>query len=204
MSKRKKIIIGLILIALTIGLALLLNRASDKKEGGLVERPGLPKEEWWRTISIEERDGFKVIRNEVDGYEITVPVTWDTETEISWGSGHHIAYTDNNGDLSLRIFSVGGIDQAKDYFPGHVRFETIKNVENITIYRTSNKMTEDRFDSKAGDIIEAPIENSLSIGFIFPADKKTYIVFCNVLGDGYEELASQCEKQVIDTFTIID
>lgn len=205
MSKRKKIIIGITaLILIVVGLIILLSRATNKEEERLVERPGLPREEGWRVIREESEGELKLIRNNFDGYAIKVPSEWDTETETSRTGGHLIAYGDSENSLTLRIFTISSLEEAKSYFPDSAKFEKLNTPNNLIAYKSIQKLTEDRFDERSSKVVEAPIEDSALVGFIFPSDPKSYVLICGAMGRKYEELVSQCEKQVIDTFTIID
>lgn len=196
MSTRKLIIILAIALFLSVG-GLLAWQFAKSPEELLQETPGLPRSEWPRIITVkEDNSDYKVVSNEFDGYEVTVPKHWDVIEVASKDGGHEILAE----NLTLRIFALDEIVQAQSFFPASVRFETIVITGNPA-YKTSFQPTEDRLDSK-GNVTEAPLENSLVISYIFPSDENAYLVSCLVSGSRFSELASLCEKQIL-TFKIL-
>lgn len=198
MNKRKTIlIIGLIAVILILtGLAIWKSKHPSEKPL-LQKEPGLP----------EAESGYKVVANKFDGYEITVPSNWQT-TETASASGGFKAYYNTLGDVSsaeltegvmLAVITFDDIEKVKSLFPASARFADVETSSGRA-YKTSYKAFEDRVIK--GEPTEIPIENSLVIKYIFPSDKKVYLVSCLALGDNFNELASLCEKQIL-TFRIL-
>lgn len=206
MSKKKKVILIAILIAVTLGLIIWgLNRSSSKDL--LRENPNLPESEWSRVVQVEEGKDYKTLSNKVDGYEINVPSEWRV-LETASAKGGLKAFYNSKGDYDATEFSEGvmlnvltleSIEEAKNYFPSSTLFEN-RETQTGQAYRTSYKATRDT--TVSGKFVETPIEESLVIKYIFPADKKVYLVSCLALGDNFVELASLCEKQIL-TFKIL-
>lgn len=194
---KKRLIAGLIIFLLILGGLIVwgLNRSSSEKL--LQENPNLPENEWPRIVTIKEAGpGYKIISNKFDGYEIAVPSGWNASQVALKDGGHEI----KTEDLTLRIFVLDRIEQAKAFLPASARFETTE-VAAGTAYRTSFQPTEDNIDSR-GNVLEVPVENSIVISYIFPLDERIYLVSCLTTGDKFKELSSLCEKQIL-TFKII-
>lgn len=211
MSRKKIIIIvGVTLILGGLLIWAFIHRAKPSPESFLIEDPKFPKEQWLRKITVEEnQSGFKVVINHFDGYQISVPSTWSVNNESSpeaglkifYGSGTDSELTDG---LILNIFTFDNQMQAEKYLPPDARFLEIKTNRNLPAYKTSYKVTQDRTNPKTGEIVETPNEQSLIVSYIFHRDKEIYLVFCQGQGEGYQELVSQCEKQVMETFVFLD
>lgn len=209
---RKKIIIIVFTLFLILGGIIIWQlsqkRATPSEQKLLQELPGLPEDQWIRVATIREAGpGYKVATNKVDEYEITIPASWQIREVTSVSSGFK-AYYNSSGDASsaeltegvmLTVTTFDNIEKVKPLFPASARFEDKETVAGRA-YRTSYKASEDRLIK--GEPVEVPIENSLVIKYIFPSDKKVYLVSCLALGDNFNELASLCEKQIL-TFKII-
>lgn len=196
MTKKQKIILaGGIGILILGGLIIWgLSRSSEKDL--LKENPNLPESEWPRVVQVKESEGYKILSNKFDGYEITVPSNWTTP-ELATSGEYGAAY--NN--LGLNIFVVANISDAKLIFPESARFEE-RETPAGKAFRTENKILgEDTFQN--GEMVNLPIEDSLSVGYIFPTEKKTYIVLCSAVGGNFDELVSVCEKQIL-TFKVLE
>ncbi len=199
MNRKKLIIAASAILIILIGLivwGLVAREKVPSEDQLLVELPGLPKDQWSRVIKSEEdKTGYKKLTNQFDGYEITIPSDWIT-AEIATSGGYGAAY--NN--LSLNIFVVGAIEDAKFIFPESARFVEVETPIGKA-YKTANKILgEDAFQD--GEIVNLPIEDSLSTGYIFPTEKRVYIVLCSALGDNFEAMVNLCEKQIA-TFKIL-
>ena len=197
MVERQKIILIAGLVVLILGGLIIWGLTRPSQEDLLQETPGLPESEWPRLISVKEKDSEKIVTNKFDGYEIIVPSDWNVPERAGRGGGHEIVYQ----DLFLRIFTLDAIEKAEDFFPSSARFEDVETSAGRA-YKTTFQPTEDKLDSE-GNVIEAPVENSLVIGYVFsPDDKKTYVLTCLIIDGNLNELASLCEKQIL-TFKII-
>lgn len=183
-------------ILLFLGGLVIWGLAQTSEEKLLQENPNLPESEWPRIVQIEEGEsGYKTISNKFDGYKINIPSNWTTP-ELATSGEYGAAY--NN--LGLNIFVVANINDAKFIFPESARFEETKTPAGKA-FRTANKILgEDTFQD--GRMVNLPIENSLSIGYLFPTEGKTYIVLCSAVGDNFNEMVSLCEKQIL-TFKIL-
>lgn len=193
---RRKLIIIIGLISLALGSLLVWGFSRTSPKNLLLENPGLPESEWPRMIQIEkDESGYKIISNKFDGYEISVPSNWTTPesaTNVEYGAAYN--------NMSLNIFVVANINEGKFIFPASARFEEIATPAGKA-FRTANKILgEDTFQD--GKMVNLPIEDSLSVGYIFPAEGRTYIVLCSAIGDNFNEMVSLCEKQIL-TFKIL-
>ncbi len=196
MAKKQKIILIGGLVIITLGGLIIwgLSRSSGKEL--LQEIPNLPEGEWSRTIAVSEAEpGYKIVTNKFDGYEITVPLDWTTP-EIATSGGYGIA----RDNLNLNIFVMKEIKEAELIFPVSARFMELEMPAGKA-YRTVNKIPgEDVIQN--GKNINPPVENSLSIGYIFPTQEKVFIVLCSAVGDAFEARVNFCEKQIL-TFKIL-
>ncbi len=194
MAKKQKIIL-VVVLAIVILAALLIWGLSRTSEKELIqENPNLPESEW-TLVSIRGGEEDKVVTNKTDGYEISIPADWNTPEIASRGSGYEITYQ----ELTLRIFTLNSIEEAKVFFPPSVRFED-KVVSAKRAYRASLRASQDTLDNR-GNVIEVPIKDSLVVGYLIPSGEKTYVVSCFATGDNFNELVSLCEKQIL-TFKI--
>lgn len=198
MARKQKIILIAGLAVLILGGLIIWGFTRPSKEDLLQETPGLFESEWPRNVTIEETEaGYKTVTNKFDGYEIIVPSDWNVPERAGRGGGHEIVYQ----NLFLRIFTLDAIEKAEDFFPSSARFEDVETSTGRA-YKTTFEPTEDKLDSE-GNVMEAPIENSLVVGYVFsPNDKKTYVLTCLVIDGNLNELASLCEKQIL-TFKIL-
>lgn len=206
MSRKKVIIISVIILAILAGLIFWgLNRSSSKDL--LRENPNLPESEWSRVVQVEENKDYKTLANKVDGYEVDVPNDWRV-LETASAKGGLKAFYNPKGDYNatefsegvmLNVLTLGSIEEAKSYFPPSALFED-RETQLGRAYRTSYKGTRDT--TVNGKFVEAPIEKSLVVKYIFPSDKKVYLLSCLALGDNFSELSSLCEKQIL-TFKIL-
>ena len=163
----------------------------------LQENPNLPESEWPRVVATKETgSGYKIVSNKFDDYEINVPSNWNV-SEVALKDGGHEIVAEN---LTLRIFVLDRVEQAKAFFPSSARFETVETATS-PIYKTSFQPTEDNIDSK-GNVVEVPLENSLIVNYIFLSDEKVYLASCLTTGSRFKELSSLCEKQIL-TFKIL-
>lgn len=196
MAKKQKIILIGGLVIITLGGLIIWGLSRSPEKDLLQEAPNLPESGWSRAIAVSEaKPGYKIVTNKFDGYEIAVPFDW-TAPEIATIGGYGIAH-DN---LNLNIFVMKEIKEAEFIFPESARFMELEMPAGKA-YRTVNKIPgEDVIQN--GKNINPPIENSLSIGYIFPSEEKVFIVLCSAVGDAFEERVNFCEKQ-ISTFKII-
>ena len=207
MNRKKVIIISAIILMLLGGLVIWgFNRPSKKNL--LQETPNLPESEWSRIVQVREgKPGYRILSNKIDGYEINVPNNWQVLETASVKGGLKAFYNTSgeygssefNEGIMLNVLTLTSIDETESYFPSSARFEDQKTEVGLA-YKTSYKATQDT--TVNGEPVEVPIEKSLVIKYIFPSDKKVYLVSCLALGDNSSELASLCEKQIL-TFKII-
>lgn len=216
----KKIVISIIIVLATLG-GLIVWKLVQKTDTSpnkelLQEAPGLPEEQWVRVIQSHEREpGHKVLTNEYDGYEITVPAGWQTlETasvsgglkafystlsdprvpEVNEGAMLNILSFDNQADLTISEWLK--VSPGQDFIK-HADIKVLQAPEG-SVYKASGKIYEDRLKE------EVAIEKSSKIIYLVKGKERIYLVMCWAVGNQYEELISVCEKEIIPTFKILE
>ena len=212
MNRKRLIVIGIIVVPILFGL--IITNLSLGKDKFLQEKVGEGKDDWWRILSTEEiGDGKTKIKNEYDGYEITVPSDWRIPRlansvgiadglVITFGDGVTGSSASTSGGTTtgtLKVATYNNRDEAQESFKGYGEFKEIPH-ESLQVYRTSHPMYAEQFIDRKFQLAE--VENTLVIQFLFINKSDHFVVSCSVEGPSYTELIPDCEQQ-ISTFGII-
>lgn len=232
MSTTKKLLLVLITFLLLISTLFIWSSLRKKEyvpteietEKNLIEVYNLPKEDWWRVITTEEKASTKIVTNNFDGYQIKIPIDWRVEEKASPSGGLKIFYEDSpelnipnqhghiESGILLNILTFKNPDkfslldwlahsQEAKYYRDNFKFEEVK-IANQTSFKITRKMEEEGF-GKDGEIIVTEIKNSLVVEYFFLGNaNKIHKLSCWAQGRNYQKLLSQCEKQ-IQTFQIL-
>ena len=218
MNRKRIIIISTIVIILAGALIIWLSQGKEAPPETqlLQEVPGLPQEAWLRIIaSREDNPGYKILTNQYDGYEITVPGEWQSNETATASGGLKAFYNplskgievESNEGVMLNIITFNNpnnlnldnwlkVSPGKDYI-NHMEVKALQTAEGV-VYKANGKVFEDRIQG------EVPIEKSSQIIYFVKDKEKIYVVMCWAIGDQYEELIITCEKEAIPTFKILD
>lgn len=158
-------------------------------------------------IEVIEQGDKKIVRNTVEGYEVTVPKGWDVpesplvdekiivqwigsdqklETEMQDGVYMQLYTFDNPQNLSIQEWAV----RQWEYKSSEIN---IININNISILRRIKKV-------QFGQDDEDPIiiEDSQVVRLSFNLDHKIYTYTCTSRGANYLAYSKECENLAIE------
>lgn len=165
---------------------------------GLIPVGNLPQTEWLRKITVEPipSENAQIIKNEIDGYQIKVPNSWQlADDKAHRQEGVRIFYSksDNSqvpaeGDVDILLILSKFIseEEMKGFFPQSIEFLEIRHPSG-NASRAEYQLTK---------------EGGTVIAYIFRENSSFYTGKCIIEGERSEKLISMCDAQM-ETFNFL-
>ena len=192
----------------------------------LVQEENTTEDESLRIITIRDLKTAQSVINFYDGYMIDVPEDWivpvttelPNKLRIRFGLDRksletfrefqeieeytpglmQISVFRNNKQLGLTEWLQGPKESELDFFkPGNTEVENVKLAGRSALRILGKETVEDTLD---GEIVDVEIPDSSIINYVVGNGENIYVVSCVTMGEGFEKLASACERQVSNTF----